>query len=58
MHEHDQRIESSEGTEVQKITRKEYKRKENGKEREVQYKNEAGDVERKDRIDRQNIRGT
>ena len=52
MNEHDQRIEGSEGTEVKKyIKRKEYRRTESREEREVQYKDGAGDVERKGQID-------
>jgi hypothetical protein len=33
MNEHDERIERSEGTEIQKITRKEYRQTESGEER-------------------------
>jgi len=40
-----------------RITRKQYRRTGSGEEKEVQYKDEAGDVESKGHIDTGNIRG-
>jgi hypothetical protein len=40
-----------------RITRKEYRRTGSGEEKELQYKDGAGGVERKGHIDRGNIRG-
>jgi hypothetical protein len=48
----------SEGTEVQTITRIEYRRTESGEEGEVHCKDGAGGVERKGHINRWKIRGT
>lgn len=40
-----------------RTTRKEYRRTGSGEEKELQYKDGAGDVERKGHIDREDIRG-